>query len=159
MTLPELLRGLGQERFEALLGEVSMGALRTYKLFDTFKVRARLLKLNRDRLRKVAPKLWDRLGEGDEDLARELSQGVLVSNLDFVVEALDHLGIEHDGNGFFDKDAQADEKLADGWREKLLAEFRERYPEHLILLYINHLDWELGQARDGLRRLTSTLES
>jgi hypothetical protein len=145
MTLPELLTGLGQERFEALLGEVSMGALRTYKVFDTFKVRARLLKLNREKLRKAAPKLWVRLGEGDEDLARELSQGMLVSNLDFVAEALDHLGIEHDGNGFFDKDAQADEKLSEGWREKLLATFRERYPEHLILLYINHLDWELGK--------------
>jgi hypothetical protein len=145
MTLPELLRGLGQERFDALLGEVSMGALRTYKLFDTFKVRARLLKLNRDKLRRAAPKLWERLGEGDEDLAREISQGMLVSNLDFIVEALDHLGIEHDGNGFFDKDEQADGKLAEGWREKLLATFRERYPEPLILLYINHLDWELGK--------------
>ncbi len=145
MTLPEMLTGLGQERFEALMGEVSMGALRTYRLVDTFKVRARLLKLNRDKLRKAAPKLWERLVEGDEDLARELAQGVLVSNLDFVIEALDHLGIEHDGNGFFDKEAQADDKLSEGWREKLLAAFRERYPEHLILLYINHLDWELGK--------------
>lgn len=145
MTLPEMLTGLGQERFEALMGEVSMGALRTYRLVDTFKVRARLLKLNRDKLRKAAPKLWERLVEGDEDLARELAQGVLVSNLDFVIEALDHLGIEHDGNGFFDKEAQADDKLSEGWREKLLATFRERYPEHLILLYINHLDWELGK--------------
>ena len=145
MTLSELLRGLGQERFEALLREVSMGALRTYRLFESFKVRARLLKLNREKLRNAAPKLWERLGAGDEDLARELSQGVLVSNLDFVVEALDHLGIQHDGNGFFDKEAQADDKLKEGWRENLLAAFRERYPEHLILLYINHLDWELGK--------------
>lgn len=145
MTLAELLRGLGRERFEALLGEVSMGALRTYRLFDSFKVRAHLLKLNREKLRKAAPKLWDRLGAGEEDLARELSQGVLVSNLDFVVESLDHLGIQHDGNGFFDKDAQAEGKLGEGWRENLLAAFRERYPEHLILLYINHLDWELGK--------------
>lgn len=145
MTLSELFVGLGRERFDSLLGEVSMGALRTYKLVDSFKVRARLLKVNRDKLRKASPKLWDRLGEGDEDLARELAQGMLVSNLEFVVQALDHLGIEHDGNGFFDKDAQADDKLVEGWREKLLAAFRERYPEHLILLYINHLDWELGQ--------------
>jgi hypothetical protein len=145
MTLSELLRGLGQERFEALLREVSMGALRTYRLFESFKVRARLLKLNREKLRNAAPKLWERLGEGDEDLARELSQGVLVSNLDFVAEALDHLGIQHDGNGFFDKEAQADDKLKEGWRENLLAAFRERYPEPLILLYINHLDWELGK--------------
>lgn len=148
MTLSELLRGLGQERFEALLKEVSMGALRTYKLVDSFKVRAHLLKLNREKLRKAAPKLWERLGDGDEDLARELSQGMLVSHLDFVVEALDHLGIEHDGNGFFDKDAQANDKLSDGWQQKLLAEFRERYPEHLILLYINHLDWELGEPTE-----------
>lgn len=148
MTLSELLRGLGQERFEALLKEVSMGALRTYKLVDSFKVRARLLKLNREKLRKAAPKLWERLGEGDQDLARELSQGMLVSHLDLVVDALDHLGIEHDGNGFFDKDAQASEKLVEGWREKLLEALRERYPEHLVLLYINHLDWELGEPTE-----------
>jgi hypothetical protein len=146
MTLAELIRGLGRERFDELLAGVSMGALRTYKLFDTFKARAHLLKLNRERLRKVAPKLWERLGAGDEDLARELSQGALVSRLDFVVEALDRLGIPHDGNGFFDKDAQAAEKLREGWREDLLETFRERYPEALILLYINHLDWELDRA-------------
>ncbi len=148
MTLSEVLRGLGQERFEALLKEISMGALRTYKLVDNIKVRARLPKLNRDKLRRAAPKLWERLGDGDEDLARDLSQGMLVSNLDLVVEALDRLGIEHDGSGFFDKDAQADDKLAEGWRETLLAELRERYAEHLVLLYINHLDCELGDPEE-----------
>jgi hypothetical protein len=143
MTLAEVIRGLGRERFDELLANVSMGALRTYRLFDTFKARAHLLKLSRERLRKSAPKLWERIEAGDEDLARELSQGVLVSHLDFVVEALDRLGIAHDGNGFFDKDADVAGKLVGGWRADLFETFRERYPEALILLYINHLDWEL----------------
>ena len=119
--------------------------MRTYKLFETFKLRARLLKLNRDKLRRSAPKLWERLEGGEEKLAREIAQGVLVSQLPFVVAALDKLGIPHDGNGFFDKDAEAEGLLSEGWREKLLAELRPDWPEALILFYINHLDWELAK--------------
>ncbi len=145
MDLSEVYRGLGRERFDALIGEIAMGSLRTYKLFDSFKVHARLGKLNRERLRKAAPRLWERLQEGDEDLARELSQGVLVSNLAFVVEVLDLLEIPHDGNGFFDKEGQAAEKLTEGWQQRVYDTFRERYPKPLILLYINHLDWELAK--------------
>ena len=148
MTLSQVFAGLGDERFEATLKLVSMGALKTYQLFDSFKVRTRLNKLNRDRLRKAAPKLWERLKDGDEDLAKEIAQGVLVCHIDFVVEALDFLGIEHDGSGFFDKEASADDKLTDGWRKRLLEEFREKHPEPLILLYINHLDWELGEPTE-----------
>ena len=146
MELSEVYRALGQERFDELLGQVSMGSLRTYKLFDTFKVHARLNKLNRERLRKASPRLWERLQEGDEDLAREIAQGVLVSNLAFVVEVLDFLEIPHDGDGFFDKDGAAAEKLTEGWQKRVFEEFRaalSRKP--LILLYINHLDWELAK--------------
>jgi hypothetical protein len=145
MELSEVYRALGKERFDELLGEVSMGSLRTYKLFDTFKVHARLGKLNRERLHKASPRLWERLQEGDEDLAREIAQGVLVSNLAFVVAVLDLLEIPHDGNGFFDKEGAAAEKLTEGWQKRVYEEFRARYPESLILLYINHLDWELAK--------------
>ena len=67
-----------------------MGALRTYKIFDTFKIRARLQKLSRQKLRAAAPKLWTRLLETDEELAREIAQGVLVSNLALVIAALSY---------------------------------------------------------------------
>ena len=90
------------------------------KLLTTFKAHARLNKLNREHLRKAAPRLWERLQEGDEDLAREIAQGVLVSNLAFVVEVLDFLEIPHDGNGFFDKDGAAAEKLTEGWQKRVL---------------------------------------
>jgi hypothetical protein len=145
MELSEVYRALGRERCDELLGQVSMGSLRTYKLFDSFKVRARLGKLNREHLRKAAPHLWERLQQGDEDLAREVAQGVLVSNLAFVVVVLDFLGIPHDGAGFFEKEGSAAEKLTQGWQQRVFEEFRERYPQSLVLLYINHLDWELAK--------------
>ncbi|MBI1355958.1 MAG: hypothetical protein GC160_16580 [Acidobacteria bacterium] len=148
MTLSAIFVGLGRERFDDLLGRISMGSLRTYKLYETFKFRARLLKLGREKLRRAAPKLWERLEQGDENLARETAQAVLVSHLDFVVKALDALGIPHDGNGFFDKDAQAEDLLQDGWQKKLLTELQPEWPESLILLYINHLDWELGKPEE-----------
>jgi hypothetical protein len=65
--------------------------------------------------------------------------------MDFIVEALDFLEIPHDGHGFFDKDAEASEKLVDGWQARLYGEFREKYPEALVLLYVNHLEWEMGE--------------
>ena len=149
MTLSEVFTALGRERFDALLRLISIGSLKTYKVYDGFKIRTRLPKLNRERLRKAAERLWERLGEGDEDLAREISQGVLVSHIEFVVETLDFLGIPHDGAGFFDKDAQADDQLTEGWQARVLEHFRDDRPEALILLYINHLDWELGKPESA----------
>lgn len=145
MTLSEVLTGLGRDRFNAILRGVSMGALKTYKVYEAFKVRTRLLKLNRDRLRKAAPRLWDRLVEGDADLARELAQGALVSNLEMIIQVLDFLEIPHDGNGFFDQDDDAKKQLAEGWQARVIEEFGERYPEPLLLLYVNHLDWEMNE--------------
>ena len=144
MNLHEVYTGLGEERFRELMASVSMGSLRTYKLFETVKIRARLSKLNRAKLRQGTPKLWTRLADGDEDLAKDLAQAVLVSHLEFVVAALDFLGISHDGNGFFDKDDEAEAKLDDGWQKRTHEKFRESYAESLVLFYINHLDLELG---------------
>ena len=148
MELSEVYRGLGRERFGDLLRCVSMGGLKTFQVYESFKIRTRLSKLNRDRLRKAAPRLWERIEQGDEDLAKELAQGVLVSQIGFVVEALDFLGIEHDGNGFFDKDAKVDEKLIEGWQSRVLEQFRDSHPEALILLYVNHLEWEQGDKSE-----------
>lgn len=156
MELTEVYRKLGRERFEELLRNVSMGGLKTFQLYESFKLRTRLLKLNRDRLRKAASRLWERIEQGDEDLAKELAQGVLVSQIRFVAEALDFLSIEHDGNGFFDKDAKVEEKLTDGWQERVLAEFGERYSESLILLYVNHLEWEQGEMERVFLGLTAS---
>ncbi len=151
MELTEVYRKLGRERFDDLLRCVSMGGLKTFKVYETFKIRTRLTKLNRDRLRKAAPRLWERIEQGDQDLAKELAQGILVSHIGFVAEVLDFLGIPHDGNGFFDQNANVNEKLTEGWQARVLDEFRERYPEPLILLYVNHLDWEQGEMEDVFR--------
>lgn len=145
MTLSGVFRELGRERFDAVLRAVSMGSLKTYQAYETFKIRTRLSKLNRDRLRKAAPRLWERLEQGEEDLARELAQGALVSNIGLVVDVLDFLEIPHDGNGFFDKDASGEERLTEGWEKRVFDEFREKHPEPLLLLYINHLHFELGE--------------
>ena len=145
MELSGAFRSLGRPALDELVRRISLGTLKAYQLYDGFKVRARLNKLNADHLRKAAPRLWERLEQGDEELARDLAQAVLVSNSVFVVEALDFLQIPHDGAGFFQKDAAIEQKLADGWQERLLQEFSGRYPEALVRLYINHLTWETNK--------------
>ena len=126
-----------------------MGALRSYQMFERFKVRARLGKLNSEHLRRARPRIWDRLGESDEELARELAQAILVSNINFVAQALDFLKIPHDGNGFFQKDSSIDQYLTPGWQQRVLEEFRGRYPEALVRLYINHLMWEINKQAEA----------
>ena len=146
MELTEVFQALGRSSLQELIEGISMGRLRTFDVYDSLKVRAHLSKLNRERLRRAVPRLWDRLEQGDQDLARELAQGILVSNLPFVVEALDFLEIPHDGSGFFDKNSSSAKDLEDGWEAKVFEEFRERYPESLIVVYTNHLAWELDSS-------------
>lgn len=125
-----------------------MGTLRAYQLYDSFKIRARLNKLNTEHLRKAAPRFWERFEQQDEDLARDLAQVVLVSNSAFVVEVLDFLGIPHDGSGFFQKDTGIEQHLTDGWQQRVAGEFRGRYPEALVRLYVNHLMWEVNKQAE-----------
>ena len=148
MELSDIYLGLGRDRFDDILATVSMGSLKTFQVYETFKIRTRLSKLNRDRLKKAAPKLWSRIEEGDQDLAKEIAQGSLVSHMDFVVAVLDFLEIPHDGRGFFEKDAEATAKLADGWQARVFGEFKETHPVALVLLYINHLDWEMSEPTE-----------
>lgn len=144
MQLTDVFGGLGRSRFDELLKKISIGSLRTYQVYESFKIHARLSKVNRERLRKAAPKLWERLQHGDEVLARELAHAILICHLPMVVEVLDFLEIAHDGNGFFDKDRAAKQQLQSGWQKRVFDQFRDKYPVPLLLLYINHLDREVG---------------
>ena len=142
MKLSDVFIALGEERARRLLGCISIGRLKTYQLYDRMKARLYLHKLNSETLAKSAPRVWVRLGEKDEEFARDLAQAVLVSQLDMVRGVLDFLGVPHE-DGFFAKDMDASAYLKDNWQERVWEKFRESYPEAALLLYINHLAWEL----------------
>ncbi|MGC8793412.1 MAG: hypothetical protein ACP5U2_08475 [Bryobacteraceae bacterium] len=147
MQLSEVFRTLGETGLAELLRHVSIGPLRAYQLYESLKVRAHVRKLNTQTLRKSAPRFWARLVGGDEDLARDLAQGVLVSNLGMVQAVLDFLGVPH-RDGFFEKDVDASPYLSEGWQQRVWERFRGQYPDTLLLFYINHLGWELGKAEE-----------
>jgi hypothetical protein len=136
---------LGPDVFQDLLRHVSMGKLKTFQIYDRFKVRARLAKLNSESLRKSHTKMWARLEAGEEDFATDLSQVLLISHLDMIIDVLNLLNIPHQ-DGFFDKDLKPEEYLTQGWQERVYREFAGKYPRSLLLFYINHLDWELTKA-------------
>jgi hypothetical protein len=142
MMLSDVFIALGEERVRRLLGCISIGKLKTYQLFDRMKARLYLHKLNSETLAKAGPRVWTRLGEKDDEFARDLAQAVLVSQLDMVRGVLDSLGVPHE-DGFFAKDMDAAAYLTDNWQERVWEKFRESYSEAALLLYINHLAWEL----------------
>ncbi len=147
MQLCDVYRKLGEEGFTQLVRGISMGKLKTYQLFDAFKTRTHMVKLNTEHLRKAAPRLWARINEGDEDFAKDFAQAVLVSHLDLIAAVLDFLGIPNQ-SGFFEKDLQASQYLTEGWAERTFEQFRGSYPEPLLLFYLNHLAWELKGAEE-----------
>jgi len=51
----------GQDAFERLVRSVSIGKLKTYQMYEGFKVRAHLPKVNTELLRKSVPRFWARL--------------------------------------------------------------------------------------------------
>ena len=69
MLLSEVYLGLGQDTFAQLIRGISIGKLKTYQIYEGFKVRAHLHKVNTEVLRKAIPRFWMRLGESDEDFA------------------------------------------------------------------------------------------
>jgi hypothetical protein len=144
MQLADLFLGLGQDAFPQLLRGVSMGKLRTFKLFDRLKTRAHLTKLNTENLRKAAPRLWTRLTENDQDLATDLSQAILVSHMDMIVAVLNLLGVPHN-EGFFEKDAELTSKLSGDWQQKAYDAFRTTYPQAILAFYLNHLSREVDE--------------
>jgi hypothetical protein len=150
MHITDVYLGLGQDAFGQLIRGISIGKLKTYQIYEGFKVRAHLQKVNTESLRKAVPKLWERIGGGDEDFAKDLAQAVLVSHLDMITAVLDFLTIPHE-NGFFAKDMDPKPYFTEGWEGRVHENFRGTWPEALLLFYMNHLRWELLGAEEVYR--------
>ena len=147
MQISEVYLGLGQDAFAQLIHGISIGKLKTYRVYEGFKVRAHLNKVNTEVLRKAAPRFWLRIGEGDTAFAKDLAQAILVSHLDMIIEVLDFLGVPHE-NGFFAKDLDAKPFFTGGWEQRVYEKFRSVYPEAVLVFYMNHLRWELLGAEE-----------
>ena len=153
MEISDVYLGMGQDAFERLVRSISIGKLKTYQMYEGFKVRAHLPKVNTELLRKSVPKFWARLSERDEEFGRDLAQTILVSHLDMITAMLDFLGVPHE-SGFFAKDMDPKPYLTEGWEDRAFQNFRERFPEPLLTFYINHLRWELLGATELYRPAT-----
>ncbi|MBV9503316.1 MAG: hypothetical protein JO138_28415 [Acidobacteriaceae bacterium] len=136
---------LGPEVFHQLVRGISIGKLKTFQVYERFKVRAHLVKLNSESLRKAEPRFWSRIEAGEEEFATDLSQVFLVSHLDMISDVLNFLGIPNE-NGFFAKDLKPEQYLVEGWQTRVFDGFSGKYPREILLFYINHLDWELNKA-------------
>ena len=145
MQLCGVYQALGEDVFRQLVRGISIGKLKTYQVYERFKLRARLTKLNSESLRKAEPRLWARIEAGEEDFAADLSQVFLLSHLPMIVDVLNLLGIPNE-EGFFDKDLKPEQYLTDGWHERIWNEFPSKYNREVLLFYINHLDWELTKT-------------
>ena len=145
MQMCGVYKALGPEVFHHLVRGISIGKLKTYQVYERFKTRARLVKLNSEALRKAEPKFWARIEAGEEDFATDLSQVFLLSHLAMIVDILNFLGIPNE-EGFFDKDLKPELYLQEGWQKSVYEKFEEKYPPQILLFYINHLDWELNKT-------------
>jgi hypothetical protein len=147
MRLSDIFLTLGEPAFQQLIRSVSIGKLKTFQLYERVKLRFHMAKLNSETLRKAAPRLWARIADGDDEFAADMSQVILVSHLDMIVDVLNLVGIPHE-DGFFAKDLDATGILTDGWQQRVFDQFRGKYNESLLLFYINHLGWELLQTTE-----------
>jgi hypothetical protein len=148
MQLTDVFLNLGEDQFSKLVRSISLGKLKTYQLYERFKLRTHISKLNTENLRKATPRLWQRLSERNDEYATDLSQAVLISHLDMIVAVLNFLGIPHE-DGFFVKDLDATPYLTEGWRERTYEKFHTEFPEAVVLFYINHLSLEMGKTEDS----------
>ncbi len=148
MQLTDVFLNLGEDQFSKLVRSISIGKLKTYQLYERFKLRTHVAKLNTENLRKATPKLWARLQERNDEFATDLSQAVLVSHLDMIIAVLNFLGVPHE-EGFFAKDLDAAPYLTEGWRERTFEKFKGEFPEAVVLFYINHLALEMGKAEEA----------
>jgi hypothetical protein len=142
MQISDVYLGLGEEAFGQLIRGISIGKLKTYRIYEGFKVRAHLPKVNTELLRKAVPRLWARLADRDEELGKDIAQAILVSHIDMIAEILDLLGVPHE-NGFFAKDMDPKPYFTDGWENRVFEKFHGKYSDPLLVFYINHLRWEL----------------
>jgi len=147
MQMCGVFQALGPEVFRQLVRGISIGKLKTYQVYERFKLRARLVKLNSESLRKAEPKFWSRIQAGEEDFATDLSQVFLLSHLDMIADVLNLLGIPQE-EGFFDKDLKPEQYLTEGWQERVFEAFSAKYSREILLFYINHLDWELNKSEN-----------
>lgn len=148
MQLSGVFLQLGEDRLPPLLRAVSIGKLKTYQLYERFKTRTHLPKVNTESLRNAAPRFWTRLNEHDEEFATDLSQAILISHMDMIAAVLNFLGVPNE-EGFFAKDLDAKQYLTEGWQTRVYERFKDDYPQALLLFYINHLGWELGSAQEA----------
>ncbi|HXS95762.1 MAG TPA: hypothetical protein VN736_14255 [Candidatus Limnocylindrales bacterium] len=148
--MTDVYLGLGQETFERLIRGISIGKLKTFQIYEGFKIRTHLSKVNTEALRKSVPKFWSRISEGDEDFAKDIAQSILVSHMDMIGAVLDFLGVPHE-NGFFAKDIDPKPFFTEGWEERVYEKFKNVFPDAILVFYINHLRWELLGA-DGVYR-------
>ena len=136
-----------------------MGKLKTFQIYDRFKVRARLAKLNSESLRKAHTRLWARLETGEEDFATDLSQVLLISHLDMIAGVLNFLNIPHQ-DGFFEKDLKPEQYLTEGWQERAYQKLQGQVSE--VDAALLHKSPRLGthQARKSVcpRRVKRMLE-
>jgi hypothetical protein len=142
MELSEIYLDLGQDAFGRMVRGMSIGKLKTYQMYEGFKVRAHLAKVNTESLRKAVPRFWTRISEKDEEFAKELAQALLVSHLDLVTAVLDFQGLPHE-NGFFAKNMDPKPYFTEGWEDRVYEKFKTVFPDALLVFYINHLRWEL----------------
>ncbi len=155
MRLSDIFLTLGEPAFQQLIRSVSIGKLKTFQLYERVKLRFHMSKLNSETLRKAAPRLWARIAEGDDEFAADISQVVLVSHLDMIVDVLNLVGIPHE-EGFFAKDLDATDKLTEGWQQRVYDAFKDKYNPSLLLFYINHLGWEVLKTTEVFQPSTAT---
>jgi len=145
MRMCDVFRALGPDVFHHLVRGISIGKLKTYQVYERFKLRARLVKLNSESLRKAEPRFWERIEAGEEEFATDLSQVFLLSHLAMIVDVLNFLGIPNE-EGFFDKELKPEQYLTEGWQQRVFQQFSGKYGREILLFYINHLDWELNKT-------------
>ena len=150
MQISDVFLGMGQDAFGQLVRGISIGKLKTYQMYEGFKVRAHLHKVNTELLRKSVPRFWARITEREEEFGKDLAQAILVSHLEMITAVLDFLGVPHE-SGFFAKDIDPKPYFTEGWEERVYEKFRNDYSEPLLVFYINHLRWELLGAQEFFR--------
>ena len=147
MRVSDIFLTLGEPTFQQLIRSVSIGKLKTYQLYERVKLRFHIVKLNSENLRKAAPRLWQRIVEGDDEFATDVAQVVLVSHLELIKQVLDFLTIPHE-EGFFAKDIDASDKLTEGWQARAYDEFRGKHNDAVLVFYINHLGFEVAKSQE-----------
>src|ERR1043166_2034367 len=126
MQLSDVFLQLGEEHLRQLVRGISIGKLRTYQLYDRFKTRTHLPKVNTENLRKAVPKFWQRLEAHETEFAPDLSQAILIAHVNRIATFLNFLGIPNQ-EGFFEKDIDAKPYLTEGWQTRVLEKFKGEY--------------------------------